>query len=634
MTDWSLEDAFRTYNIDHWGSDYFAVNPKGRVVVKPSPAQPNAAVDLTQLCQTLQAQGLSLPVLVRFTDILHHRVNRLCAAFDKAMQEQEYTGGYTAVYPIKVNQQRRVVEEILNTSARSANRVGLEAGSKPELLAVLAQTGQKNSVIVCNGYKDREYVRLALLGEKLGHKVFIVIEKMNELNLVLEESKKMGVQPRMGIRARLASIGKGNWQNTGGEKSKFGLSASQILDVVEQLKKAGALDALQLLHFHLGSQIANIRDIQRGLKECGRFYNELCNLGANVRFVDVGGGLGVDYEGTRSRSICSINYSMEEYANNVVHAINEVCTNNNLPHPHLITESGRAITAHHAVLITDVIDIESPDTNAPESIDDDAPAVIQELWRAFQLVTQGADERSLVESYHDVVQAVSEAQDMYTLGILSLTQRSLAERIYTATCDQLRGQLNTRNRAHRTILDELNEKLADKLFANFSLFQSLPDVWGIEQIFPILPLSQLHQPPLRRGVIQDITCDSDGRIDLYVDGQGLETTLPLPAWPEGEQRLLGVFLVGAYQEILGDMHNLFGDTDSVDVTVNAEGDVQINQVIKGDTVAKVLEYVNFDPIKLMDSYRAKMDASDLTDEEQALFIKELEEGLAGYTYLE
>ena len=634
MTDWSLEDAFRTYNIDHWGSDYFAVNPKGRVVVKPSPAQPNAAVDLTQLCQTLQAQGLSLPVLVRFTDILHHRVNRLCAAFDKAMQEQEYTGGYTAVYPIKVNQQRRVVEEILNTSARSANRVGLEAGSKPELLAVLAQTGQKNSVIVCNGYKDREYVRLALLGEKLGHKVFIVIEKMNELNLVLEESKKMGVKPRMGIRARLASIGKGNWQNTGGEKSKFGLSASQILDVVEQLKKAGALDALQLLHFHLGSQIANIRDIQRGLKECGRFYNELCNLGANVRFVDVGGGLGVDYEGTRSRSICSINYSMEEYANNVVHAINEVCTNNNLPHPHLITESGRAITAHHAVLITDVIDIESPDTNAPEHIDDDEPAVIQELWRAFQLVTQGADERSLVESYHDVVQAVSEAQDMYTLGILSLTQRSLAERIYTATCDQLRGQLNTRNRAHRTILDELNEKLADKLFANFSLFQSLPDVWGIEQIFPILPLSQLHQPPLRRGVIQDITCDSDGRIDLYVDGQGLETTLPLPAWPEGEQRLLGVFLVGAYQEILGDMHNLFGDTDSVDVTVNADGDVQINQVIKGDTVAKVLEYVNFDPIKLMDSYRAKMDASDLTDEEQALFIKELEEGLAGYTYLE
>ena len=634
MTDWSLEDAFRTYNIDHWGSDYFAVNPKGRVVVKPSPAQPNAAVDLTQLCQTLQAQGLSLPVLVRFTDILHHRVNRLCAAFDKAMQEQEYTGGYTAVYPIKVNQQRRVVEEILNTSARSANRVGLEAGSKPELLAVLAQTGQKNSVIVCNGYKDREYVRLALLGEKLGHKVFIVIEKMNELSLVLEESKKMDVKPRMGIRARLASIGKGNWQNTGGEKSKFGLSASQILEVVEQLKNAGALDALQLLHFHLGSQIANIRDIQRGLKECGRFYNELCNLGANVRFVDVGGGLGVDYEGTRSRSICSINYSMEEYANNVVHAINEVCTNNNLPHPHLITESGRAITAHHAVLITDVIDIESPDTNAPESIDDDAPAVIQELWRAFQLVTQGADERSLVESYHDVVQAVSEAQDMYTLGILSLTQRSLAERIYTATCDQLRGQLNTRNRAHRTILDELNEKLADKLFANFSLFQSLPDVWGIEQIFPILPLSQLHQPPLRRGVIQDITCDSDGRIDLYVDGQGLETTLPLPAWPEGEQRLLGVFLVGAYQEILGDMHNLFGDTDSVDVTVNAGGEVQINQVIKGDTVAKVLEYVNFDPNKLMDSYRAKMDASDLTDEEQALFIRELEEGLAGYTYLE
>ena len=635
MTDWSLDDAFRTYNIGHWGSDYFGVNPRGRVTVRPSPAQPSSAVDLTELCQMLQQQqGLSLPVLVRFTDILHHRVNRLCHAFDHAMQEQDYQGGYTAVYPIKVNQQRRVVEEILNTSARSKNRVGLEAGSKPELLAVLAQVGQRDSVIVCNGYKDREYVRLALMGEKLGHRVFIVIEKMNELNLVLEESQKIGVKPRLGVRARLSSIGKGNWQNTGGEKSKFGLSATQILWLVEKLEQANALDSLQLLHFHLGSQIANIRDIQRGLKECGRFYHELCQLGANVRFVDVGGGLGVDYEGTRSRSICSINYSMEEYAKNVVQALNEVCLNHDLPHPHLITESGRAITAHHAVLITDIIDIESPDTSAPDQIDDDEASVLQELWRVHQLVKQGADERSLVESYHDVVQCMSEAQDMYTLGILNLSQRSLAERLYTSTCAQLRNQLNTRNRAHREILDELNEKLADKLFANFSLFQSIPDVWGIEQIFPILPLSQLHQPPLRRGVIQDITCDSDGRIDRYVDGQGLETTLPLPAWPEGEQRLLGVFLVGAYQEILGDLHNLFGDTDSVDITLDESGQVQINQIIKGDTVAKVLEYVNYDQDKLLQGYQKQLAASDLSEEEQAAFIQELEAGLAGYTYLE
>lgn len=634
MTDWSLDDAFRTYNIDHWGSEYFGVNPRGRVTVKPSPKQPAASIDLTELCDTLQQQGLSLPVLVRFSDILHHRVNRLCAAFDSAMQEQNYQGGYTAVYPIKVNQQRRVVEEILNTSARSENRVGLEAGSKPELLAVLAQTGQRDSVIICNGYKDREYIRLALMGEKLGHRVFIVIEKMNELSLVLEESQKIGVKPRLGLRARLASIGKGNWQNTGGEKSKFGLSASQILTVVSQLQQANALDSLQLLHFHLGSQIANIRDIQRGLKECGRFYHELCLLGANIRFVDVGGGLGVDYEGTRSRSICSINYSMEEYANNVVQAINEVCSKHQLPHPHLITESGRAITAHHAVLITDVIDIESPDTSAPAQINDDEAAVIQELWRVHQLVKQGADERSLVECYHDVVQAMSEAQDMYTLSILNLSQRALAERLYTSTCSQLRSQLNTRNRAHREILDELNEKLADKLFANFSLFQSLPDVWGIDQIFPILPLSQLHQPPLRRGVIQDITCDSDGRIDLYVDGQGLETTLPLPAWPEGEQRLLGVFLVGAYQEILGDMHNLFGDTDSVDITLDEQGKVQINQIIKGDTVGKVLEYVNFEQTSLLAGYQKQLDDSNLSKEEQAAFMHELEEGLAGYTYLE
>ncbi|SEI49656.1 arginine decarboxylase [Allopseudospirillum japonicum] len=634
MTDWSIEDAYRTYNIDQWGNGYFGVNPQGRVVVYPDSQRPQLNLDMQNLAQTLQEAGLTLPVLVRFSDILHDRVNRLCAAFDRAMHELRYQGHYTAVYPIKVNQQRRVVEELLNSEAHARARVGLEAGSKPELLAVLALSTPTRSTIICNGYKDREYIRLALMGEKLGHKVFIVIEKMSELDLVLEEAKALQVAPRLGVRARLASIGKGNWQNTGGEKSKFGLSSAQILSMVARLRTANQLNALQLLHFHLGSQIANIRDIQRGLRECGRFYRELHALGAQVAYVDVGGGLGVDYEGTRSRSFCSINYSMDEYANNVVHAFNEVCRQYTLPYPHIISESGRALTAHHAVLITNVTDIETAPTHAPEPTQEVLPTVLEELWQTYQEVAQGADTRLLVEHYHDLVQGFSDAQEMYLHGLFSLTQRAQAEQIYLAACSQLRRQLNPRNRAQREIIDELNEKLADKLFVNFSLFQSMPDVWGIEQIFPILPLSGLDQPPTRRGVIQDITCDSDGRIDQYVDGQGLESTLPLPAWPSEQMPLLGFFMVGAYQEILGDLHNLFGDTDSVDVTLDEAGQARLEHIIKGDTVARVLEYVNFDAQDLLNAFERQLAASHLQEEEKSQYLRTLTEGLTGYTYLE
>ena len=629
----SESQARRTYNIDQWGSGYFDVDARGHALVRPFGDSGTPALSLRELTDQLVDAGLRLPVLVRFTDILHDRVEKLCEAFDLAISEQKFGGHYTAVYPIKVNQQRRVVEELLATPERGRGRVGLEAGSKPELLEVLALSSETASTIVCNGYKDREYIRLALMGEKLGHRVYLVVEKYAEVQLILEEARHLGVSPRIGVRARLMSIGKGKWQNTGGEKSKFGLTAAQMLDIVGQLKAEGQLDALQLVHFHLGSQIANIRDIQRGLRECARFYQSLYQAGAPVSVVDVGGGLGVDYEGTRSRSFCSMNYSMREYANNVVAAFRQLCDAEGLPHPDIVSESGRALTAHHAVLITNVIEEERQRAPALPPRTEGDPQ-LDTLWQALEGLSQQPEARQLLEYFHDLSQAMSELQDRFVHGSATLAHRAEAESVYMAASQTLRHQLDARNRAHRDTLDELDEKLADKLFVNFSLFQSVPDVWGIDQIFPILPLTSLDKPATRRGVIQDITCDSDGRIDQYVDGQGIETTLPLPEWEEGEPRLLGMFLVGAYQEILGDLHNLFGDTDSIDVQLGHDGQWQLGTRIQGDRVADVLRYVNFDVDRLRERFRHQLLRSDLSGSDRALFLEELEAGLEGYTYLE
>ncbi|MCE8005271.1 biosynthetic arginine decarboxylase [Billgrantia ethanolica] len=626
--------ARRTWNIDQWGSGYFDVDDNGHALVRPLGSEAEGpALPLAPLVDQLREADLRLPVLVRFSDILHDRVEQLCEAFDLAMREEEYQGGYTAVYPIKVNQQRRVVEEILATRERGHGRVGLEAGSKPELLAVLALSADGPSLIVCNGYKDREYIRLALMGEKLGHRVYLVVEKFSELPLILEEAERLGVTPRIGLRARLASVGMGKWQDTGGEKSKFGLTAAQMLAVVERLREADSLGSLQLVHFHLGSQIANIRDIQVGLRECARFYQSLLALGAPIDTVDVGGGLGIDYEGTRSRSFCSINYSMREYARNVVSAFAQACNEAEIPHPHLISESGRALTAHHAVLITNVIGEERVNDEAPERLAEDDPQ-LDELWRVHDLLNGSVEPRELVEAWHDLLQAMSEMHDRFLMGLADITVRAEAEGVYFAACARLRERLDSRNRAHREIIDELAEKLADKLFVNFSLFQSVPDVWGIDQIFPVLPLTGLNREPSRRGVIQDITCDSDGRIDGYVDGQGVETTLPLPEWRDDEERLLGFFLVGAYQEILGDLHNLFGDTDSVDAALDENGEWVLSHAQQGDRVSDVLAYVNFDAKVLRDRLAGQLADSGLPAEEQEHFLDDLSAGLQGYTYLE
>jgi arginine decarboxylase len=629
MTDWQIQKAREVYNIPYWGGGYFDVNGAGRVIVRPDRNSDHAGLDLYDLAAEVRSQGLSLPVLVRFVDILRDRVDVLCNAFARAMAEDDYTGAYTAVYPIKVNQQRSVVDAI---RSHGGARVGLEAGSKPELMAVLALSSADRGVIICNGYKDSEYIRLALIGRRLGHRVYIVVEKLSELEVIIRESRAMGIAPMLGVRVRLASLGAGKWQNTGGEKSKFGLSATQVLRVVERLREENMLDCLQLVHFHLGSQIANIRDIQRGMREAARYYAELLRLGAGINTVDVGGGLGIDYEGTRSRSFCSINYSVDEYAKNIVHIVWETCAEHGLPHPDIITESGRAMTAHHAVLITNVIDLERvPDLGTVPPAGEDEPLIIKDLSALYEA---DVNTRSAVEAYHDAAHWLSEAQGMYTHGLLTLEQRARAEELYFAVCRKVSSLLQTPARSHREVVDELNEKLADKYFCNFSVFQSVPDVWAIDQIFPIAPLHRLDEPPARRAVLQDLTCDSDGRISYYVDREGIETTLPLHSIEPGQDYLLGLFLVGAYQEILGDMHNLFGDTDSVDVSLTADGGHELHNPRRGDTVGDVLRYVHIRAEELLDVLRGKLARATLDDAQRAAYLAELEAGLSGYTYLE
>ena len=628
MTDWTIDSARATYNIAYWGNGYFDINDQGHVIARPDPQAPHPGIDLHTLAREFVSHDLTLPVLVRFSGILHHRIDELCAAFAKASDTDGYQGRYTAVYPIKVNQQRSVVEALLS---HGADRVGLEAGSKPELLAVLALS-RPNAVVVCNGYKDREYIRLALIGKQLGHRVHIVVEKLSEVEMVIEEARALGTTPLLGMRVRLASIGAGKWQNTGGDKSKFGLSAAEVLRVVARLREAGMLDALQMMHFHMGSQIANIQHIQTGMGEAVRYYAELQRQGATIRVLNVGGGLGVDYEGTRSRSFCSMNYSVEEYAHNIVHAIKDICDQQGLAHPDIVTESGRAMTAHHAVLITNVTDVEqAPGIDEPKPATKDEHQIIQDLWRSYSELAA----RPPLEVYHDAAHGLSEAQTMFTHGVLGLEQRARAEQLYFATCRKVRERLQAGTRAHREALDELNEKLADKYFCNFSLFQSIPDHWAIDQIFPVLPLERLNEQPTRRAVLQDITCDSDGRVDLYVDGEGVEASLPLHAPRAGEPYLLGIFMVGAYQEILGDMHNLFGDTDSVQVEPTADGGYRLAEIRRGDTVDSVLRYVNYDAEDLLAAYRRKIGgATALNASQRQQYLAALSDGLSGYTYLE
>jgi arginine decarboxylase len=624
---WTTEQSRQLYNLPGWSDGYIDINAQGHLVVRPGGAGNNAEVDLCELADEIRHSGLSWPVLVRCGGIIRNRLDRLCGAFAQAREQLGYAGSYTAVYPIKVNQQFSVVSEIFG---HGGERVGLEAGSKPELMAVLG-LAPPGGVIVCNGYKDREYIRLALIARRLGLRIYLVIEKISELREVLQQSRELGVQPLLGVRVRLASIGAGNWQNTGGDKSKFGLHAAQVLQLVEQLREHGLLTQLQLLHFHLGSQLANLRDIDRGVQEAGRFFADLRALGVPVGVVDVGGGLGVDYEGTASRSFCSMNYTLEQYAQAIVGGVARICDAQGLPHPDIFTESGRAMTAHHALLITNVIDTElAPGGGDQPPQADGEPEVIDQLHSIYRQL----DERPPLESHHELVQALDDLHSLFSRGQLSLQQRAAGEQIYYAALQQLKPMLKPANRDHRGLIDDLSIKLADKVFCNLSIFQSLPDVWAIDQIFPIVPLQRLEQQPLRRARIEDLTCDSDGRVDFYVTGDGLENSLPMHAIAAGESYLLGFFMVGAYQEILGDMHNLFGDTDTVNLEVDADGSHRLCQPEHGDRADELLRYVHFEPKRLRAVYRQRVNAADIEPAQARQFLAELEAGLSGYTYHE
>ncbi|GLX15989.1 biosynthetic arginine decarboxylase [Pseudomonas straminea] len=622
---WTVADSRSVYGIRHWGAGYFSINDAGRVEVRPN-GPGSTPIDLYEQVEELRQSGLSLPLLVRFPDILQDRVRKLTGAFDASIARLEYNNRYTALYPIKVNQQEAVVENIIATENVS---IGLEAGSKPELLAVLA-LAPKGGTIVCNGYKDREFIRLALMGQKLGHNVFIVIEKESEVALVIEEAAELKVAPQIGLRVRLSSLASSKWADTGGEKSKFGLSAAQLLSVVERFRKAGLDQGIRLLHFHMGSQIANIADYRKGFREAIRYYGELRALGLPVDHIDVGGGLGVDYDGTHSRNASSINYDMEDYADAVVDMLKEFCDRQEIPHPHIFSESGRAMTAHHALLLVQVTDVERHNDEVPEidrSIEQ--PEVLQVLIDLLE----DSDPEMVAETYWRATHYVSEAAGQYSAGKLDLPQKALAEQCYFAICRRLYNQLKARQRSHRQVLDELNDKLADKYICNFSVFQSLPDTWAIGQILPILPLNRLDEEPLRRAVLQDLTCDSDGKINQYVDEQSIETSLPVHELREGEDYVLGIFLVGAYQEILGDMHNLFGDTDSVNIYQNADGSIYHAGIETHDTIEDMLRYVHLSPEELMTHYRDKVASARITARERTQFLDALRLGLTRSSYL-
>ncbi len=628
---WTVERAKALYNVEGWGAGFFDINEAGHVVVRPDRNRPEQGVDLYEIARDLEQQGVALPVLLRFSDILDSRIRQLHEAFAAAIKEYDYTGTYTTVYPIKVNQQRHVVEEIVEFGR--ATGVGLECGSKPELQAVLGLSDSTDHVIICNGYKDEEFMRLALMGQKLGHKVFIVLEQLSEVDVLLNAARELGVRPTAGIRIKLQSEGAGRWAQSGGEKSKFGLSPAGLVRVLDKLKAEDALDIVKLLHFHLGSQITDIRYIKAALEEVARYYAELRGMGLDITHVDVGGGLGVDYDGTNSTAQASTNYNLEEYAGDIVYTLAEACRELELPMPHLISESGRALTAHHALLLLNVIDVESQATPDVPGVDDDDHALLHEMHEEHQTISTKRlrSPRRVREIYHDIEHLKERSQKLFSSGVLSLRGRAKAEQYYLATANELvRFCLRDRDE-YADILKELDAALTDRYFCNFSLFQSLPDSWAIDQLFPIMPVHRLDEEPTRRGTLQDVTCDSDGKIDHFVDG---EPSLALHAFKDDEPYMLGIFLTGAYQEILGDLHNLFGDTNAVHVRLTDSG-FTVTDLVHGDTVTEVLNYVQFRASDLLATFRRKVgNASGIERAEANGFIADYVAGLEGYTYLE
>ncbi len=630
MRKWRIEDSAELYNINGWGRKYFSINEKGHVVVTPEEGL--AKVDLKEVMDELQVRDVTAPVLLRFPDILDNRIEKISNCFKNAAKEYSFTAQNFLIYPIKVNQMRPVVEEIVSHGKKF--NIGLEAGSKPELHAVLATNIDENALIICNGYKDESFIELALLAQKMGRRIFLVVEKLNELSLITEVAARIGISPNVGIRIKLSSTGAGKWEESGGDQSKFGLNSSELLEALDFLKRHKMQECLRLIHFHIGSQVTKIRHIKNALREATQFYVQLSKMGFNIGFMDIGGGLGVDYDGTRNAaSESSMNYSIQEYANDAVSALVDACTKHNLPQPNIITESGRSLTAHHSVLVFEVLETASlPRWKDSEELEAESHELARELYEIWDKL----DKPRLFESWHDALQIREEALDLFSLGLLDLSTRACIERLFWSIAREV-GAMASEMRHAPEELRKISKMLPDKYFCNFSLFQSLPDSWAIDQVFPIIPLSRLDERPDRTCTIQDITCDSDGKIANFVTPHGTSPALPVHGVKPGEPYYLGVFLVGAYQEILGDMHNLFGDTNAVHISVYKDR-YEIDRVIDGETVAEVLDYVQYNPKKLVRNLEtwvtSSMKAGRITPEEGREFLSNYRSGLYGYTYLE
>jgi arginine decarboxylase len=626
---WSVHEASELYEVARWGNGYVSVNEAGHVQVHPT-KDPARAIDLKELVDRLQLRGISLPVLIRFTDILKHRLGDIHAAFQTAIAQHQYQGGYSCVYPIKVNQQRQVVEEV-HKFGKPYN-FGLEAGSKPELLAVVA-LADNTTPIICNGFKDAEFIETAMLGQQIGRNIIPVVEKYTELGLIIEAAEKMGLRPQIGMRVKLAARGSGRWQSSGGFRSKFGLTVTEIMRGLEELKARGMQDCLKLLHFHLGSQITNIRIVKGALNEAARVYTELAKLGAGLQYIDVGGGLGVDYDGSQTNFESSMNYTLEEYANDVVYHIQTVCDEAGVNHPTIVSESGRAVVAYHSMLVFNVLGVSGfGDEKVPTAANLEWEQPLTDLIETYNNVTA----RNALEAFHDAQQALDMSISLFNTGYLPLIQRSMAENLFWAICTKLQRIVQTMAEVPED-LQNLDEQLSDTYFCNFSLFQSIPDSWAIKQLFPVMPIHRLNEKPTKHAVLGDITCDSDGKLDRFVDRRDVKKTLPLHA-VNGDPYYLGVFLVGAYQEILGDLHNLFGDTHAVHVSLDENGGARLDALIKGDTVREVLDYVEFDPEMLLGKLRTDVETAvreGRVDYEGAgRLLRFYEDGLHGYTYLE
>lgn len=629
MRRWRIEDSAELYNITGWGLKYFSINDNGHVQV--TPREGCASVDLKELMDELQIRDITAPVLLRFPDILDNRIEKISRCFKQAAEEYKYGAQNFIIYPIKVNQMRQVVDEIVSHGKKF--NIGLEAGSKPELHAVLATNIDEHNLIICNGYKDENYVELALLAQKMGRRIFLVVEKLNELHLIARLAKRIGVRPNIGIRIKLSSSGSGKWEESGGDHSKFGLNSSELLEAVDALAKYKMEDCLKLIHFHIGSQITKIRRIKNALREATQFYVQLTKMGFSIDFIDIGGGLGVDYDGTRSSaSENSMNYSIQEYANDAISAIVDACEKNGLKQPNVITESGRSLSAHHSILIIETLETtQLPVWNDNEEVSDSDHELARELYQIWDRLGQ----QSLLESWHDALQIREEALDRFSLGMLDLHTRAQIEKLFWSVAREVNDIAKTMKHVPEEL--RISKMLPDKYFCNFSLFQSLPDSWAIDQMFPIMPISRLDEKPTRTATIQDVTCDSDGKINCFISNHGFSNALPIHPIKNGESYYLGVFLVGAYQEILGDMHNLFGDTNTVHVSVHKDG-YEIEQIIDGETVAEVLDYVQYNPKKLVRNVETwvtrSMKSGKITPEEGREFLSNYRSGLYGYTYLE